>query len=103
MHGNAGWYGSVRRLTSYVAVFVPGQHLTTGLRRGASESNSNEDCLSPVGAHRWYALALPDPETAAEFELGIWSFGTSRPWLTRPGPRSLNSSETDAYVEPLDQ
>ncbi|MBM3874541.1 MAG: dihydrodipicolinate synthase family protein [Verrucomicrobia bacterium] len=72
--GNASWYASMRRLLPGFSVFVPGHHLATGLRSGASGSYSNIACLSPRGAQRWFERCVKDPAAGLAFEQRLLAF-----------------------------
>jgi dihydrodipicolinate synthase/N-acetylneuraminate lyase len=72
--GNASWYAGMRHHLPGFSVFVPGHHLASGRRSGASGSYSNVACLSPRGAQAWYQLMERDPPAALEFENRLLAF-----------------------------
>jgi dihydrodipicolinate synthase/N-acetylneuraminate lyase len=72
--GDAAWYAGMRRHLPGLSVFVPGHHLATGLREGASGSYSNVACLSPRGAVEWNRQMKRDPAAALAFEARLRAF-----------------------------
>ncbi|OAM90876.1 dihydrodipicolinate synthase family protein [Termitidicoccus mucosus] len=72
--GDASWYEAMRRNLPGFSVFVPGHHLATGHREGATGSYSNVACLSPRGAQIWYELMERDPSAALAFEGRLRAF-----------------------------
>ena len=47
-----------------ISVFVPGHHLATGVKNGASGAYSNVACLNPTAAQKWYDMICSDMESA---------------------------------------
>jgi dihydrodipicolinate synthase/N-acetylneuraminate lyase len=72
--GNASWYATMRKALPDFSVFVPGHHLATGRRLGASGSYSNVACLSPLGAKAWCNQMEHDPSGALVFEVRLLDF-----------------------------
>ena len=68
------WYGEMRRNSQGISVFVPGHHLATGVKNGASGSYSNVACLNPFAAQKWYDTMCVDMESALELEVRIQHF-----------------------------
>lgn len=68
------WYDQASIHAVGLSVFIPGHHLATGLRRGASGTYSNVACLNPFAAQRWYEQTAVDPEGAFELEKRIQRF-----------------------------
>lgn len=73
--GDANWYDDMKPLTSWLAIFVPGHRLATGISEGvASGAYSNVACLSPLGAQQWYKLMIDDMKEALAIERLIGIF-----------------------------
>ena len=68
------WYNEMRRCSAGISVFVPGHHLATGIKNGASGAYSNVSCLNPSAAQKWYKMMLDDMESALELEKRIQQF-----------------------------
>ena len=68
------WYREMRANSEGISVFVPGHHLATGIKNGASGAYSNVACLNPVAAQKWYGLMCTDLEAALELESRIQKF-----------------------------
>ena len=65
------WYELMRKNSEGISVFVPGHHLATGYKNGASGAYSNVACLNPFAAQRWYEQMSVDMESALELETRI--------------------------------
>lgn len=65
------WYELMRKNSEGISVFVPGHHLATGYKNGASGAYSNVACLNPFAAQRWYEQMTVDMESALELETRI--------------------------------
>ncbi|MQB41178.1 dihydrodipicolinate synthase family protein [Rhizobium sp. ICMP 5592] len=73
--GDEEWYVQARRHLQGLALFVPGHHLATGIRKGvAAGSFSNVACLSPRGAQRWTRSMRSDIDAALDLERRICKF-----------------------------
>lgn len=72
--GDDAWYADMRRLTGRLSVFVPGHHLASGIRKGASGAYSNVACLHPAAAQEWADLAVSDSPAAMELEERLRAF-----------------------------
>ena len=68
------WYGQMRANSDGISVFVPGHHLATGVKNGASGAYSNVACLNPTAAQKWYDMICSDMESALELESRIRKF-----------------------------
>lgn len=68
------WYGQMRANSDGISVFVPGHHLATGVKNGASGAYSNVACLNPTAAQKWYDMICNDMESALELESRIRKF-----------------------------
>ncbi|MCI5720665.1 MAG: dihydrodipicolinate synthase family protein [Bacteroidales bacterium] len=68
------WYAAMRENSDGLSVFVPGHHLATGIKNGASGAYSNVSCLNPVAANKWYEMTLTDMDAALELETRICAF-----------------------------
>lgn len=68
------WYGRMRLNSDGLAVFIPGHHLATGIRNGASGAYSNVSCLNPFAAQKWAWMISSDIESALEQESRICRF-----------------------------
>lgn len=68
------WYRKMRANSDGISVFVPGHHLATGIKNGASGAYSNVACLNPSAAQKWYELMCTDMEAALELESRIQEF-----------------------------
>ena len=71
------WYGQMRANSDGISVFVPGHHLATGVKNGASGAYSNVACLNPTAAQKWYDMICSDMESALELESRIREQNTS--------------------------
>ncbi|TNM63323.1 dihydrodipicolinate synthase family protein [Aliirhizobium smilacinae] len=73
--GDDHWYAEARSHLAAFALFIPGHHLATGVRRGvAAGAFSNVACLSPHGAQAWTDLMKTDIEAALAIEVRIDTF-----------------------------
>ncbi len=73
--GDRAWYDAAKRHLDYVALYVPGHHLATGVKEGvAAGAFSNVACLSPLGAQRWTERMKSDIDAALETERRICAF-----------------------------
>ncbi|ANL83463.1 dihydrodipicolinate synthase family protein [Rhizobium phaseoli] len=73
--GDDAWYAQARVYLGEFALFIPGHHLATGIKRGvAAGAFSNVACLSPRGAQAWTALMHTDIDAALEIESRICAF-----------------------------
>ncbi|ACE89667.1 dihydrodipicolinate synthase family protein [Rhizobium phaseoli] len=73
--GDDAWYSQARVYLGEFALFIPGHHLATGIKRGvAAGAFSNVACLSPRGAQAWTALMHTDIDAALEIESRICAF-----------------------------
>ena len=73
--GDDAWYAAAKRHLSGTALFVPGHHLATGMRRGvAAGAFSNVACLSPAGAQAWTDRMAGDIAGALDLERRICRF-----------------------------
>lgn len=64
----------MRALNARTSVFVPGHHLASGYRKGASGAYSNVACLHPEGAARWWHRIRTAPEAAEDLERRLCAF-----------------------------
>lgn len=74
--GDELWYAKMKELVPELSLFVPGHHLATGIRYGASGSYSNVACINPKAAQMWYNLMLTDMDNALELQARIQFFLT---------------------------
>ncbi len=72
--GDAKWYAEMKNLVPELSLFVPGHHLATGVKNGASGSYSNVACLDPTAAQKWFKLMQTDMEKALELQTRIQQF-----------------------------
>ncbi|MBN1910914.1 MAG: dihydrodipicolinate synthase family protein [Pirellulales bacterium] len=85
--GPASWYAQMRDRAEGLSVFVPGQHLATGVLQGASGSYSNVACLHPAGAQAWWRLTQTDLPAALSLEHRVVAFLSRhvRPYISEHG------------------
>lgn len=73
--GDLSWYEQARQHLDAWAIYVPGHHLATGVKRGvAVGAFSNVACLNPSGAQRWTASMESDIDRALEVEQRLRTF-----------------------------
>ena len=72
--GDAAWYAQMQAHAGRLSLFVPGHHLATGMRHGATGAYSNIACLHPAGAVRWNTLMHRDPDAAVALQTRICNF-----------------------------
>lgn len=68
------WYKSMRDNRDNLSVFIPGHHLASGIKMGATGAYSNVACLNPFAAQKWYNQIIEDREVALELEKRINQF-----------------------------
>ncbi|WP_038686808.1 dihydrodipicolinate synthase family protein [Rhizobium etli] len=73
--GDEAWYAQAGAHLGEFSLFIPGQHLATGIKRGvAAGAFSNVACLSPHGAQAWTELMHTDLGAALDIEKRICAF-----------------------------
>ena len=72
--GDEAWYEQMQPIIERLSVFVPGQHLATGLRNGVHGSYSAIAGMNPCAAQSWYELMKQDMEAGLELEGRIQRF-----------------------------
>lgn len=72
--GGSDWYKSMEAALGQKSVFIPGHHMATGMKSGASGSYSNMACLNPAATVAWFNLIYSDLPAALELEKRINQF-----------------------------
>ena len=72
--GDSDWYENMEAALEHKSVFIPGHHMATGIKNGASGSYSNMACLNPKTTVEWFNLIYTDLPSAIELEERINQF-----------------------------
>lgn len=79
------WYQFMRQNSHDLSVFIPGHHLATGIKMGATGAYSNVACLNPFAAQKWFNLTQTDMSASLELEARINQFMSElfAPFITK--------------------